>query len=66
MEHQLVSTDVELEWREMRTAPWGYKCLLLTVGAVAVIGTASKYDRGYVAWCPLPRIPRQIKRLLVV
>lgn len=59
-----VATDDAPEWREMRLAPWGYKCLLLTQGGVAVIGVASHDDTGYIAWCPMPRISKQIKQLL--
>lgn len=64
MRTELIATAEVSEWQEMSSAPWGYKCLLLTVGGVAVIGTPIDSQPGYIGWAPMPRIPPRIKELI--
>lgn len=56
-----VATDTAPEWQALDTLPYGHKCLLLTTGGVAVVGSLSSSLLGYVAWCPLPKVPQHIK-----
>jgi hypothetical protein len=61
-----VATSVSPHWLDPTEAPppTGTKLLLLTTWGIAVIGTWPKDGKGYVAWSPLPRIPKQIKEKL--
>ncbi len=56
--------DPEYFWRPIDTYPGGSKALLLNRAGMAVVGKTTGKDDWFVAWCPLPKIPPDIKQLL--
>lgn len=60
MNTERVATADVSEWQSMRSVPYGAKCLLLTPGLVAVIGSYTP-GANYLAWAPLPKIPQWLR-----
>lgn len=56
--------DPEYFWRPIDTYPGGAKALLLNRAGMAVVGKTTGKDDWFVAWCPLPKIPPEIKELM--
>lgn len=52
-----VAVDQAYFWRPMATCPSSVKVQLLTIGGVAVYGTAGPRAIHYLAWAPLPKRP---------
>lgn len=46
-------------WQPMNTAPTHTKMLLLTQGAVALIGKWDGKDDFYLGWAPLPKVRKE-------
>ena len=57
-----VAIAARSEWVfDFKSCPRGSKMLLLTDGRVAVIGKVGSDTRGYIAWAPLPDVPKHVK-----
>ena len=55
-------TCPDINWRYEK-APYATKCLLLTKGGVAVIGSPKEgFGTEYFAWCPLPKRQRYVEK----
>ena len=62
----LTANANELGWRYEKPADSG-KCLLLTIGLIAVVGHWSgDYGQAFVAWMPLPKRDKELERALGV
>jgi hypothetical protein len=59
--NEYIAGEVEFKLPSEAPPPAGVKCVLLTIGGVAVIGV---WGYGCVAWSPLPPIPDHIKAIL--
>lgn len=57
--------DPEYFWRAMDTYPGGSKALLLNRAGMALVGKTTGKDDWFVAWCPLPKIPPELKDKLL-
>jgi len=58
-------TDPDLLFRTMDTCPTGPKVLLLNRAGIASTGWWDGKDQWYVGWYPLPKIPQEIRELVV-
>ena len=56
-----VTTDPGLWFRSMDTYPGGSKAILLNRAGMAIVGKTSSKDSWFIGWCPLPKIPEEIK-----
>lgn len=59
--HRRVAVDQGYFWRPLGTCPTGIKVQLLTDGGVAVYGLYSTRSEGFVAWAPLPNVPKWLQ-----
>jgi hypothetical protein len=50
-------------WQSMDVCPYDVKCLLLTDGGTAVVGTYTN-QKWFVGWCPLPKTWRKSNELV--
>jgi hypothetical protein len=53
--------DTEYFWQPMDICPQYRKVQLLTTGGVAVYGSYDGRNKSWVAWAPLPKIPKEMK-----
>lgn len=54
--------DEEYFWRPMDSCPLSRKVQLLTDGGVAVYGLYDGKSKGWMAWAPLPKVPKELKQ----
>ena len=50
-------------WQDMNRCPTNVKCLLLTKGGTAVVGTYNQQE-WFEGWAPLPRIWRKDEQIV--
>lgn len=53
--------DDEYFWRPMDSCPLSKKVQLLTTGGVAVYGSYDGKNKTWLAWAPLPKIPKEMQ-----
>lgn len=53
--------DDEYFWQPMDTCPRSKKVQLLTIGGVAVYGSYDGKNTSWLAWAPLPKIPKEMQ-----
>lgn len=57
-----VAVATRSEWVfDFAQCPRGAKMLLLTESRIAVLGLVGSDTKGYIAWAPLPDVPKHMK-----